>query len=241
MYSSEDMGKRSNTSVVLLAFWASIVVVAAQGPTGTEHVSFPVGSSNASCTNVDCQQGTCVPIDNVIVSILFPYKCQCNPGWATLQKVVPVLAVPSLPCNVPNCSLNLNCTGNSPASAPSPSSPVTSANMSTCLVPGICGHGTCEPTTNGTIASSFKCMCDPGYTNVLNTTGGYCVSRCELNGGCQNLNMTIPGLSSPPPPGAPTSANQTANAGCRGISFNSALGITTALALASWSFLGSHY
>lgn len=124
-------------------------------------------SSNDSCANADCQQGTCVPNDNVLLSILFPYKCQCNPGWATFQKVVPLLQVPSLPCNVPNCewltlppyaqaafcfcileyhtnivvaiycvsslllgTLNLNCSGDSTAAAPSPSSPLTSANAS---------------------------------------------------------------------------------------------------------------
>lgn len=36
----------------------------------------------------------------------------------------------------------------------------------------------------------------------------------EINGGCQNLNLTLPGLSSPPPPSPPsTPADQTANAG----------------------------
>ncbi|KAG0619277.1 hypothetical protein M758_4G128300 [Ceratodon purpureus] len=236
------MGKRSSISIVLIAFWASVVVVSAQSSRSTEHFTFPGQASNESCANVDCQQGTCVPNDNLIVSILFPYKCECSPGWATLQKIVPLLSIPSLPCNVPNCSLNANCAGDSPASAPSPSSsPVTSANISTCLVPGICGHGTCEPITSSNVSSSFKCVCDSGYANVLNMTGGYCVSQCELNGGCENLNITLPGLSSPPPPGAPTTAtNQTANAGCRGISFDSGLCIATALAVA-WSFLSSHY
>jgi hypothetical protein len=49
----------------------------------------------------------------------------------------------------------------------------------------------------------------------------YCIGKClmkscgaagELNGGCQDLNITLPGLSSPPPPGAPTTpGNQGAN------------------------------
>jgi hypothetical protein len=64
-------------------------------------------ASNASCANVDCQQVSCVPNDNFIVGVLFLYKCQCNAGWATLQKVVPFLDVPSLPYNVPNCECAL--------------------------------------------------------------------------------------------------------------------------------------
>lgn len=225
----------SRTSLVLLFFWASIVVVAADISSGTERLTLPGTSSNDSCANADCQQGTCVPNDNVLVSLLFPYKCQCNPGWATVQKVVPLLQVPSLPCNVPNCSLNLNCSGDSPAAAPSPSSPLPSASASLCLVPGICGHGTCEVVTGGSLTSAIKCVCDPGYSNVLNTTGGYCINDCELKGGCSMLNLTLPGSSSPSPPGS--ASNQTAtNTGCRGISFNSGLYITAILAVV-WSFL----
>lgn len=224
--------KRPSVSMLLLTLWASTVLaVAAQG-----HFTLPGEASNASCANVDCQQGSCVPNDNFIVGVLFPYKCQCNPGWATLQKVVPILDVPSLPCNVPNCTLNMSCAGDSPVSAPSPSSPLTSANISTCLVPGICGHGTCEPVAGG--ASSFTCVCEPGYANVLNMTGGYCVSQCELNGGCQALNITLAGLSSPPPPGAPPATP--ANQGCRGASFNSGPCIATAALAVAWSFLSIH-
>lgn len=60
-------------------------------------------SPNDSCANADCQQGTCVPNENALVSILFPYTCKCNSGWSTLQNVIPLLQIPSLPCNVPNC------------------------------------------------------------------------------------------------------------------------------------------
>jgi len=48
-----------------------------------------------------------------------------------------------------------------------------------CLVPGICGNGKCEIVQNGTLVSSFKCVCDPGYANILNMTAGYCANQCK--------------------------------------------------------------
>lgn len=217
------MGKQPSTWIALLAFLASVVVVAAQSPKGTEDFGISFSGTNNSCANADCQQGTCVPNDNALLSILFPYTCKCNSGWSTLQNVIPLLEIPSLPCNVPNCSLNLQCAANSSAPAPAPSAPITSSNTTACLVPGICGHGRCEITSmKDSLVPTFKCVCDPGYANVLNLTAGYCVNHCEINGGCQNLNLTLPGLSSPPPPSPPTTpADQTANAGCRGESLHS--------------------
>ncbi len=55
-----------------------------------------------------------------------------------------------------------------------------------CLVPGICGNGKCEVVQNGTLVSSFKCVCDPGYANILNMTAGYCANQCKfvLSGFC---------------------------------------------------------
>lgn len=55
-----------------------------------------------------------------------------------------------------------------------------------CLVPGICGNGKCEIVQNGTLVSSFKCVCDPGYANILNMTAGYCANQCKyvLSGFC---------------------------------------------------------
>lgn len=232
------MGKRSRTSVLLLSFWASIALVAAQG---TQHFTLPgTESANDSCAKADCQQGTCVKNDNVVLSILFPYKCQCNPGWATLTKFVPLLEVPSLPCNVPNCTLNANCTGDLPAAPPSSSSPITSASANLCLVPGICGHGTCEPVPNGLITTSIRCVCDTGYTNVLNTTGGYCVSECELQGGCANLNMTLPGIRPPSPPSSPAANQTSTNSGCRSISYNGGLYFSATVAIL-WTSLTSFY
>ena len=49
-----------------------------------------------------------------------------------------------------------------------------------CLVPGICGNGKCEVVQNGTLVSSFKCVCDPGYANILNMTAGYCANQCKF-------------------------------------------------------------
>jgi hypothetical protein len=52
--------------------------------------------------------------------------------------------------------------------------------VAACLVPGICGHGRCEITSmKDSLVPTFKCVCDPGYANVLNLTAGYCVNHCK--------------------------------------------------------------
>ncbi|XP_024371079.1 uncharacterized protein [Physcomitrium patens] len=212
------MGKRSIILTVLLLFLAS-AVVSAQRLEANEEISFlgKLFSNDSACKDVDCQQGICYPNDNALLSILFPYKCQCYQGWATYGQLVGFSDIPSLPCSVPNCSLNLDCAAKSPAPAPSTITPVTSANTSACLVPGICGHGKCEViNTKDRLFPTFKCVCDLGYANVLNMTAGFCVSDCEINGDCKNLNITLPGLNPPPPPNTPmTPADQTGNAGTR--------------------------
>lgn len=230
------MAKQPSTWMVqlLLVFSASVIAIAAQSPkAGTQEFGFLGLGSNDSCANVDCMQGTCVPNDNALLSLLFPYTCKCNSGWSTLEKVIPFLEIPSLPCNVPNCSLNLDCAGKSPAPAPGPSAPITSANTTACLVPEICGHGKCEVTSmENSLIPTFKCVCDPGYANVLNMTAGFCVNHCEINGSCQNLNLTLPGLNSPPPPSPPAAQNQTAaNAGCRSKPFDNGFYYTAAALL----------
>lgn len=239
MTASEDMGSQPSVSSVLLAFWASFVLVAAQGPLGIHR--FTLGSSsNESCANVDCQQGTCVPTSNTLVSLLFPYECQCYPGWATIEKFVPSLPnIPSLPCNVPNCTFNSSCSGDSTTLAPaSPSSVPSYANLSACSLPRICGHGTCSEIKNENNASTFKCTCDSGYANVGNMTGGYCVNDCEISGECSSLNLTVPGLSPPTSQPSPASANQTTNAGCRSLQPYDRSYIAAAVAV-GWSILSN--
>jgi hypothetical protein len=106
------------------------------------------------------------------------------------------------------------------------------------LIPGICGHGKCEVTSvENSLVPTFKCACDAGYANVLNMTAGFCVNHCEINGSCQNLNITLPGLGSPPPPPpSPPAENQTANAGCRSISFHGGFYMVVVVAI-GWSSL----
>ncbi|KAH9557728.1 hypothetical protein CY35_07G099600 [Sphagnum magellanicum] len=77
-------------------------------------------------------------------------------------------------------------------------------------------------TNTSFLTPTFKCVCDPGYENVLNLTAGFCVNECELEGSCENLGITIPGFTpsssgSPGSPGTPAS-NQNAttpSTGCR--------------------------
>ncbi len=63
-----------------------------------------IGGGNDTCKDVDCQKGTCVPnSNNIINDLLFPYHCDCDPGWTTFQTFIPFLTTSTLPCNIPNC------------------------------------------------------------------------------------------------------------------------------------------
>jgi hypothetical protein len=171
---------------------------------------FGTGGGNDTCKDVDCQKGTCVPnSNNIIDDLLFPYHCDCDPGWTTFQTFIPFLTTSTLPCNIPNCTLDSNCTGSSPSPAPSSQTLAPApASANGCTLPGICGRGQCVVTNTSSLIPTFKCVCDPGYANVLNLTAGFCVNQCEIGGSCQNLGITIPGFSPPSP--APPASNQNA-------------------------------
>ncbi|KAM7512770.1 hypothetical protein LguiB_011645 [Lonicera macranthoides] len=78
--------------------------------------SFPTISSSpigdVVCSMVDCGQGTCKASNDTMVG----YDCECYPGWA--KPVVGPVTFPS--CFVPNCTLNLDCTGGAPSPQPFP-------------------------------------------------------------------------------------------------------------------------
>ncbi len=50
--------------------------------------------------------------------------------------------------------------------------------LAACILPGICGRGQCVITNTSFLIPTFKCVCDPGYENVLNLTAGFCVNEC---------------------------------------------------------------
>ncbi|CAM6028201.1 unnamed protein product [Sphagnum balticum] len=177
-----------------------------------------------ACNGVDCQQGQCVVLSNnsYPTNILSPYECQCNPGWTTMESLVtglPLLL--TLPCTVPNCTLNIGCDG---APAPAVEAPLTLQNISSpCLLPQVCGNGQCVVTDYTKYPPAFECQCNPGYFNIGNLTAGYCVSSCELGASCSAL-----GDSLLPP-------NASHNTGCRNIPVVGALLVTLALGLSLFS------
>ncbi|KAH9557713.1 hypothetical protein CY35_07G099000 [Sphagnum magellanicum] len=82
------------------------------------------GDNGTVCKDADCQKGTCVAnSNNFLNDLLFPYHCDCDPGWTTFQSFLPFLTTSTLPCNIPNCTLNFNCSGSYQSPAPSPQTP----------------------------------------------------------------------------------------------------------------------
>lgn len=175
-----------NRSSFLAVIAAVLVVVIPQTQAETSEV----------CSGIDCQQGTCVPLSNTSypTNILSPYLCACKPGWQTVEGLLTTLPpVLTLPCTVPNCTLNLGC-NSSPA--PALQSPPTLEHVSSpCSLPGICGQGECEVTDLTKYPPMYKCNCLPGYANVGNLTAGYCLKDCEIGTNCRAIGVTLPSKS----------------------------------------------
>ncbi|XP_024392381.1 uncharacterized protein [Physcomitrium patens] len=145
------------------------------------------------CLGIDCQQGTCVPLGNTSYpsNILSPYQCLCKPGWQTVEGLLKNLPnVLTLPCTIPNCTLNLGCNG---SSAPTVQASPTMQNVSSpCSLPGICGNGGCEVTDMNKYPPTYKCTCAAGYANVGNLAAGYCLKDCEIGSNCRAIGVSLP-------------------------------------------------
>ncbi|KAK9725499.1 hypothetical protein RND81_05G148400 [Saponaria officinalis] len=152
------------------------------------------------CKGVACGKGKCkMSEDNKIM-----YECECDPGWK--QSLFSNVSVPKfLPCVVPNCTLNHSC---SEGAAP-PQSGNTVSNSSI-LEPcrwANCGGGECN-TKSG---FNYACVCNEGYSNLLNNTAFPCFKECSFGGDCSNLGLTLSNTSSTqvsPPSLADSGTNQ---------------------------------
>ncbi|BBN05712.1 hypothetical protein MPTK1_3g15400 [Marchantia polymorpha subsp. ruderalis] len=136
------------------------------------------------CKHVDCWKGKCEPAFNI--PGLPQYQCVCEKGWMR------PFNFPTFPCAVPNCRIPdvLNCGLLSHPESITP--PHIQDLFNPCAWP-ICGEGECIPKA-GSITSPgeslFTCQCDPGNSNLLNTTSSICVPDCCIpecfggQGGC---------------------------------------------------------
>ncbi|XP_057816903.2 uncharacterized protein LOC131030209 [Cryptomeria japonica] len=124
------------------------------------------------CKEVNCIKGTCDDTLTGNLSNLVP-RCHCDPGWS--QPDIGI-AVPFLPCVIPNCTLNQNCS--SGISSPAPPPPlIPPANHPPCSA-SACGEGgSCQLTSN----FSYVCKCSEGYVNLLNSTAAPCIRECKIS------------------------------------------------------------
>ncbi|KAJ6775265.1 NEUROGENIC LOCUS NOTCH-LIKE PROTEIN [Salix purpurea] len=130
------------------------------------------------CQEVDCGKGTCVGD----ISYPLSYKCQCQTGW----KQTPYDDVNDehkfLPCVIPNCTLNYGTCQPAPPPVPQKEVPHNSSSFDPCYWM-YCGDGTC--TNNGTYR--HMCTCNPGFSNLLNTSYFPCYSQCTLGSDCSEI------------------------------------------------------
>ncbi|GMY34114.1 delta and Notch-like epidermal growth factor-related receptor [Fagus crenata] len=154
---------------------------------------------------INCGQGTYKASN----ASLLGFECECNPGWTTIQ--IGPLSFPS--CVIPNCTIDFQCGKGTPAPSP-PAAPVLPNPNNPCALVW-CGDGTCV--TNGT---GYKCQCNDGSANLLNSQALACFKECYLGGDCNGLELGLifPHQSSPlPPPPPPLSSSTSSRDGSKEI------------------------
>ncbi|KAJ7954842.1 Neurogenic locus notch-like protein [Quillaja saponaria] len=142
---------------------------------------------NDVCKQVVCGKGTCKPSKNSTFSL---YECECEPGWKQVRSAHDN-HLKFLPCIVPNCSLNYSCM-KTPSPVQEKSTRANESIIDPCYWTD-CGGGSC----NKTSMFSYKCECDAGYYNLLNTTAFPCYKECATGVGCSDLGIPVANNSPP--------------------------------------------
>ncbi|KAL5782677.1 hypothetical protein ACOSP7_007706 [Xanthoceras sorbifolium] len=141
------------------------------------------------CKKVECGKGKCKASQN---STVF-YECECDPGWKQTRSQHDNF-LKFLPCIVPNCTLNSDCT----AAPPPVQEKATKANESI-IDPchwADCGGGSCNKTSPFT----YSCECAEGYFNLFNVSAFSCYKECSIGLDCANLGISMLNKSTSPTP-----------------------------------------
>ncbi|KAL5756279.1 hypothetical protein ACOSQ2_021025 [Xanthoceras sorbifolium] len=162
-----------------------------------------------ACSLINCGQGRCVSSNASLVGV----DCECNPGWKKIQ--IGALTFPS--CIIPNCTVNFNCSNESPPPLPPPAAVIPPLNLSDPCALVWCGDGSCAPSENG-----HACHCFPGSENLFGNSAYVCLKQCNLGGDCKGLGLGLPG---PPPP--PTKSGSASTGPNPASNSSSKLGILT--------------
>ncbi|GKD66401.1 hypothetical protein Tco_1308509 [Tanacetum coccineum] len=142
-------------------------------------------SDDNLCDAVNCGKGNC----SVDITKPFSFVCECEPGWRRTRSDNED-ELQFLPCVIPNCTLDYSCM---PAPPPSPPIPDNISLFDPCYWT-YCGEGTC--TKN--LTYTHTCECNPGYTNLMNTSHFPCISSCAIGMDCRRLGISMLDTTSPP-------------------------------------------
>ncbi|CAH1421821.1 unnamed protein product [Lactuca virosa] len=173
----------SSAMLLVLAFLSSM----AQGDNSMPLTLTPF--SDNICDQVNCGKGNC----SVDLGKPFQFVCQCEPGWKRTRSNDDNEEDDHqfLPCVIPNCTLDYSCM---PAAPPSPPIPDNISVFDPCYWT-YCGEGTC--TKNLSYTYTHTCECNPGYTNLMNTSHFPCFSNCAIGADCRRLGIRVLEATSP--------------------------------------------
>ncbi|MED6161089.1 hypothetical protein PIB30_057486 [Stylosanthes scabra] len=136
-------------------------------------------TSQDICKRAFCGMGTCEETSTGIQG----YKCNCNPGWSTVD-----LGLFTSACIFPNCTFDSEC--HVSVLPPSPHPPPMPAP---CF---FCGNATCEAKS----LLDVVCHCNEGFDNILNNPHFPCFPQCAKNAKCSDGIELFPQLSPSPSP-----------------------------------------
>ncbi|KAI3499685.1 hypothetical protein L1887_35490 [Cichorium endivia] len=181
----------ASSSAMLLVF-----VLLSSIAQGDDNINIPPTLSpffDNICDQVNCGKGNC----SVDLTKPFNFVCQCDPGWKrTRSNDNEEDDHQFLPCVIPNCTLDYSCM---PAPPPSPPIPDNISFFDPCYWT-YCGEGTC--TKN--LSYTHTCECNPGFTNLMNTSHFPCFSNCALGTDCRRLGIRVLDATSPSDGGSGT-------------------------------------
>ncbi|XP_010026939.3 uncharacterized protein LOC104417339 [Eucalyptus grandis] len=142
------------------------------------------------CKEVECGKGKCMPL--LSDSANFLYECECDPGWrkSPLRGTDPLTL---LPCTLPNCTIDSSCERDSSPARGKASGGRNSSILNPCMWIE-CRVGSCNQTSQ----YSYACVCEEGYSNLLNLTALPCFKGCSFGMDCLSLGIPFPNGSYPP-------------------------------------------
>ncbi|KAL7124015.1 hypothetical protein ABFS83_14G019800 [Erythranthe nasuta] len=219
------------------AILAVIIVLQSQAATSTIDLPLlpPTIGVGTVCEGIICGRGRCVPANNNT----FGFVCECDPGWR--QALPQDYGFPRfMPCVIPNCTLNYECTNGYRAPPPPPPPPPPRENergnpsyVDPCGLTD-CGGGRCF---RADTPLGRTCECEEGFLNLFNSTDFPCYRQCAFGQDCPALGFNTSTSVVDPNPFLVHNYSHAASLFERAELFALSIAIMTMVAPVLWQFI----